>query len=85
MKLVRQMRQVLKEVYQLLKATITAFGNNLWNFFDDMPVMSHEAQRIFADSEDRKLYMDAVDKLRNGSKEETITLHTGETITLLWT
>lgn len=46
--------------------------------------MAYEAKKIFSNEDDFKKYTDAVFKLKTlGSEEETITLSTGETITLI--
>lgn len=74
--------KMITAIWQILQIMLSQIGNMLWDFFDDMPVMSHEAQRIFAHKEDRKLYTDAVEQLKF-QDEVTITLHTGESITLI--
>ena len=68
--------EIFDRIYQAVKNVFIEF---IW---DDMPIISKEAQEILSHPEDRKLYIDAIERLRNGSKEETITLHTGNTITL---
>lgn len=46
--------------------------------------MTYEAKKIFSNEDDSKKYTDTVFKLKTlKSEEETITLSTGETITLI--
>lgn len=53
-------------------------------FSPNMDVMSDEAKKIFSNEDDKRKYIEAVEKLKNSkSKEETITLSTNETITLI--
>lgn len=70
---------------EVIRIISRSFGNLLSTYFgSDMDVMSEEAKRIFSNEEDRKLYIEAVEKLKNSeSKEEPITLSTGEKITLV--
>ncbi|RYE18693.1 MAG: hypothetical protein EOP45_13750 [Sphingobacteriaceae bacterium] len=70
---------------EVLKQIITAIKSVLHSFFDsDMDVMTAEAKRIFSNQEDRVKYVDAVERLKlEPEKEITITLSTGEEITLI--
>jgi hypothetical protein len=70
---------------EVIKLVTRAMGNFLGSYFSsDMDVMSEEAKRIFSNEEDRRKYIDAVEKLKNSdSKEETIILSTNEKITLV--
>lgn len=52
-------------------------------FASDMEVISPEARRILSNPDDKKKYLDAVERLKGQSKKETIKLSTGETITLV--
>ncbi len=48
-------------------------------FSSDMQVMSSETKRIFSNPEDKKKYIDAIEKIQRGeSKEESIELSTGK-------
>jgi len=62
-----------------------AVGNVIETYFSsDLDVMSQEAKRILSNPEDKKKYMDAVEKLKNPEqKEVTITLSNHEEITLI--
>jgi len=62
-----------------------AVGNVIESYFSsDLDIMSHEAKRILSNPEDKKKYMDAVEKLKNSEeKEVTITLSNHEEITLI--
>ncbi|RFZ92617.1 hypothetical protein D0C36_14470 [Mucilaginibacter conchicola] len=64
---------------------ITLIRNVLGSYFSsDMDVMSDEAKKIFSNPDDRKKYIEAVEKLKGTtSKEETIILSTQEKITLV--
>lgn len=75
------MNKILREVLNALEATINQIGMQLWDLFDDMPVMSHEAQLILSHKEDREKFIEAVESIKNGG-EVTITLHNGKEITL---
>ena len=70
------------EVIRLISRSV---GGILGAYFkSDMDVMSDEAKKIFSNEEDRAKYIEAVEKLKNTqSKEEPITLSTGEKIILV--
>jgi len=70
---------------EVIKIITRAMGSILGSYFiSDMDVMSEEAKKIFANEEDRKKYIEAVEKLKStDSKQETITLSTREKITLV--
>jgi len=70
---------------EVIRLISRAVGGILGIYFtSDMDVMSDEAKKIFSNDEDRKKYIDAVEKLKNPeNKEEPITLSTGEKITLV--
>tara|TARA_R110002124_G_scaffold89436_1_gene228552 strand:- start:515 stop:727 length:213 start_codon:yes stop_codon:yes gene_type:complete len=64
-------------IYLNLKRAILDVFESL--FVSDMDVVSPEAKKIIANPEDRKLYIDAVERLKKGEvQEETIKLSTGE-------
>jgi len=69
--------------------TIKLITHSLENIFgslfnSNMDVMTGKARKIFSNEEDKKKYVEAVEKLKNSqSKQETITLSTNETITLI--
>lgn len=62
-----------------------AVGNVIETYFSsDLDVMSHEAKRIMSNPEDKKKYLEAVEKLKNPEQKEiTITLSNREEITLI--
>jgi len=71
---------------EVIKIITQSLGNVLSSYFgSDMDVMSENAKRIFANKEDRELYIKAVEELKNNSeiKERTITLSNQEQITLV--
>lgn len=70
---------------EVIKLITRAMGSVLGSYFgSDMDVMSEEAKQIFANEEDRKKYIDAVEKLKNTTeRKETITLSNDRTITLV--
>ena len=68
----------------IIKLITQTMGNILGSYFiSDMDVMSEDAKKIFANEEDRKKYIEAVERLKKNSKEETITLSNHEKITLV--
>lgn len=71
--------EVIKIITQSLGYILTSY------FGSDMDVMSDNAKKIFSNKEDRKKYIEAVEKLKNTPdlKEQTITLSNNETITLV--
>ncbi|TZF85992.1 hypothetical protein FW774_02720 (plasmid) [Pedobacter sp. BS3] len=70
--------KVLKQIQQVVGDVIESY------FYSDLDVMSSEAKRIFSNPEDKKKYIDAVEKLKNTrSKEETIILSNNRKITLV--
>ncbi|MCR8559292.1 hypothetical protein KXD93_16665 [Mucilaginibacter sp. BJC16-A38] len=70
---------------EVIKLIGQALGNVLGSYFNsDMDVMSPEAKKIFSNEEDKKKYVEAVERLKyTRDKEETITLSTNEKITLV--
>ena len=52
-------------------------------FFDDNLVYSRTFKRIMSNPSDKIKYLEAVEKLENGSKEETIELETVGKITII--
>lgn len=69
---------VLSQIRQALVSILESF------FGSDLDVMSPEAKRIFSNSEDKRKYIEAIEKLKNSdTNEETITLSNNETITLV--
>jgi uncharacterized protein YqgQ len=52
-------------------------------FSSDIDIMSLEAKEIFSNPEDKKLYLEAVKKLRKNSHKEKITLSNKQEITLV--
>jgi archaellum biogenesis ATPase FlaH len=69
-------------VIQQIKAAV---GNVMETYFSsDLDVMSQEAKRIMSNPEDKKKYIEAVEKLKTSSeKEVTIILSNQEKITLI--
>lgn len=68
----------------IIKLITQRMGDILSSYFiSDMDVMSEDAKKIFANEVDRKKYIEAVEKLKNDSKEETIILSNNEKITLV--
>lgn len=67
-----------------IKAVFNAVGNVLGTFFSsDSDVMSEEAKRILSNEEDRKIFFEAIDKMKNSdSHKETLILSNKEKITL---
>lgn len=62
----------------------SALNSMLESYFSsDMDIMSTEAKEIFSNPEDKKKYLDAVQKLRETSHEEKIILSNKEEITLV--
>ncbi|HVW94454.1 MAG TPA: hypothetical protein VHA56_00630 [Mucilaginibacter sp.] len=70
---------------EVIKLITRAMGSVLGSYFNsDMDVMSDEAKRIFSNDEDRKKYIEAVERLKNTTnQQETITLSNEQTITLV--
>ena len=62
-----------------------AVGNVIETYFSsDLDLMSQEAKRILSNPEDKKKYLDAVEKLKTSdTKEITIRLSNKEEITLI--
>ncbi|HEY0054283.1 MAG TPA: hypothetical protein VGB63_02910 [Pedobacter sp.] len=69
----------------VLKQITNALGGVLGSYFgSDMEVMSPEVIRIFSNEQDKRRYIDAVEKLQNThNQKEIITLSNDETITLV--
>jgi hypothetical protein len=68
----------------VIKLFSRALGDVLEYFTSDMDVMSEEAKRIFSNEEDKKKYLEAVQKLNaHKSERETITLSNHDEITLV--
>ncbi len=71
---------------EVIKLMYRTLGNVLGYYFtSDMDVMSEDAKRVFSNEEDRKILMEALERLKNSNnvKEETITLSNDEKITLV--
>ncbi len=47
-------------------------------------LVSREVMKILSNPVDRESYMDAIDKMRNGSHRETVKLESGEEIEIYW-
>jgi len=78
------MKQTFKIIFAMIKTVLLEMREHLDILFDDhSSCMSRTSRKIFAHPEDRKLYLEAVDRLRAGSKEETLTLETVGTIKLI--
>jgi hypothetical protein len=69
--------EMIQKIFEILE---DFFLRMFWGF-TGMPY-PYETYKILIHPEDSKLYRAAINRLREGSKEEKITLHTGETITL---
>ncbi len=68
----------------VIKLFSRALGDVLEYFTSDMDVMSQEAKRIFSNEEDKKKYIDALERLqRHESESETIELSNHDKITLV--
>lgn len=64
--------KVLRDIRSALWAILEPF------LVSDMDVVSSEARRIMANPDDRKIYIDAVEKLKSGEVDRiTIQLSTG--------
>lgn len=71
----------MKTVKIMIRSIQNIFGPI---FYSPYNLMAYEAKKIFSNEDDSKKYTDAVFKLKTlESEEETITLSTGETITLI--
>lgn len=69
---------VLKQIQRALNRVIEIYFNS------DLDVMSSEAKEILSNPEDRRKYIEAVDRLKkNHGLEETITLSNKREITLV--
>ena len=69
---------------ETIKLITQALGNVLRASFDsDMDLMSDDVKRIISNEEDRKIYRDAIEKLKMTGGSETITLSNKETMTLV--
>ncbi|HTK20369.1 MAG TPA: hypothetical protein VL442_12665 [Mucilaginibacter sp.] len=70
---------------EIIKIITRAMGSFFVSYFDsDTDVMSDDAKKIFANEDDRKKYIEAVEKLKNSNtKEETIVLSNHEKVTLV--
>lgn len=52
-------------------------------FPTDLDLISPEAKQILGNPEDKKKYLDAIDRMREGSKREILVLHNGKELTLV--
>lgn len=81
------MKEIAKVIVSMLKSALVGMKETidvLWDSFESPnSCMSRDARKIFAHPEDRKLYIEACDRLRAGSKEETVTFQTVGTVTLI--
>lgn len=70
---------------EVIKLITRALRNVLGSYLNsDMDVMSPEAKKIFSNEEDKKNYIDAVEKLKaSPNNSQTIILSTKEKITLV--
>ncbi|CAN5396295.1 hypothetical protein BH10PSE19_BH10PSE19_23080 [soil metagenome] len=68
----------------VIKLFSRALGDVLEYFTSDMDVMSQEAKRIFSNEDDKRKYIEAVEKLKkHESESETIILSNDDEITLV--
>ena len=68
---------ILHEIYHAVKDVINTYLPS------ESDLISTEVKEILSDPDDKKSYLNAIDKMKKGSKEETITLHNGKKLTLV--
>jgi len=71
------MKKILEEIYEAIYYVIETYL-----FPDDGDLLPKETRNILNHPEDRKKYINACDRLKNGEESVTIELHTGKTLTL---
>lgn len=67
------------------KLLFDAFLRVLGELFppDPIDLMSDDMRKILSNREDTRKFNEAQEKIKNGSREETIVLHDGQKITLI--
>lgn len=68
---------ILTEIYEAICYVLETYV-----FPDDGNLLSKETRIILNHPEDRKKYINACDRLRNGEESVTIELHTGKVLTI---